>query len=225
MPRGFCTRYPVQAAPTGTSSPSKTACAHAPGGPRSRSPKLLLNPRSSGNDQANCFEEDFVPAAQLATQTLRINCKPSKTPGKPKINTVKEEHFPLESDGQGKTVSSGLAPRRQLRFIYCATRINVSLWLCCSLVLPSNLGEKGPVIQAQRHSSGWKAAPGQTRCSPASPAPHRALSHGPGTTLRCAQGRMQPRESRNSARWRCISLGAEPLPQQQTACRVGNGSS
>lgn len=123
-------------------SPPKAGCAQGPGGPRSSSPKLLAHPRSSGNDQANGFEEDFVPAAQLATQKLRINCKPSKTLGKPKINTAKEEHFPLESHGQVKSVSSGLVPRRQLRFIYCATRINVSLWLCCSLGAPFQPGRK-----------------------------------------------------------------------------------
>lgn len=75
----------------------------------------------------------MFPAAQLATQKLRINCKPSKTLGKPKINTEKEKHFTLESHGQVKSVSSGLIPRRQLRFIYSATHINVSLWLSCSL--------------------------------------------------------------------------------------------
>lgn len=144
LPSGFSTPFPVQAAATDTSSPSKAACAHAPGGPRSSSPKLLVTSRSSGNDQANCFEEDFVPAAQLATQKLRINCKPSKTLGKPKINTAKEEHFPLESHGQVKSVSSGLVPRRQLRFIYFATHINVSLWLCCSLDAPFQPGRKKP---------------------------------------------------------------------------------
>jgi len=100
---------------------------------RSSISRLPINPRSSGSDQANCFQEDFVPAAQLATQKCRINCKPSKTLGKPKINTAKEKHFPLESHGQVKSVSSGLVPRRQLRFIYSATHINVSLWLRGSL--------------------------------------------------------------------------------------------
>lgn len=132
--RGRCSVQPKQERCTwgrGEPGPSTPALLHQC--IRSSISRLPINPRSSGSDQANCFQEDFVPAAQLATQKRRINCKPSKTLGKPKINTAKEKHFPLENHGQVKSVSSGLVPRRQLRFIYSATHINVSLWLRGSL--------------------------------------------------------------------------------------------
>lgn len=84
--------------------------ARAPGVLRLRFFKLPVNPRSPENDQTQCSQAEFVPAAQLATPKLRINCKPLETPGKPKINTAKAKHFPLKSHGQGKALL-GWLPR------------------------------------------------------------------------------------------------------------------
>lgn len=223
LPRGGCSHRYLFSIKSGV-------CAR----PRSSSPKLLLNPRSSGNDQANCFEEDFVPAAQLATQKLRINCKPSKTLGKPKINTAKEEHFPLESHGQGTSVSSGLVPRRQLRFIYCATHINVSLWLCCSLPTGE---KKGPLFRRNAAPRAGKRCLGGHMAPPlaASPEPlPRARDRSP---LHTGEDAASGKPEWCSLAWghhlnryhlisrHRASLGAQSAPRQQTARRVGNGSS
>lgn len=182
VPSSFSTPFPVQAAATDTSSPSKAARARAPGGPRSSSPKLPVNPRSSGNDQANCFEEDFVPAVQLATQKLRINCKPSKTLGKPKINTAKEEHFPLESHGQVVSLFwAGSQEAAQIHLL-CHSYKRLSFPVLLPWCFLPTWEKKGPLFRHNGTRRAGKRSPGRriARAPAATSAPHRASSQGSG---------------------------------------------
>lgn len=135
---------------------------------RSSSPKLLINPRCSGNDQAHCFEQNCVPAAQVATQELRIRCEPSKTAGEPKINRAKGEHFPPESHGQVKP-SPFWAGSQEAAHIHLLCHWHRRLWLCCSRGAPIQPGRK-------------RAPPGRQSLGrrQRQPKPHGASSQGSG---------------------------------------------